>query len=913
MQNLPTKLFRPVPRESLVSRARLLQRLEGGLTRKLTLISAPAGYGKSTLLSEWAQQTQLPLAWLSLDAGDNDPNRFWGHFVSAIRMIPLFGELQAGEKLLEQLGVGEIVERETLVGGLISQLAKIPESFVLVLDDMHQVTEAQILNGLFYLLEGLPAGVSGMHLILSTRSDPPWPLARLRVRNQIAELRASDLRFNPEEAARFLNDVMKLALSPGQVAQLERRTEGWAAGLQMAALSIRDRKDVQGFLDGFTGGNRFVLDYLMEEVLNQQSPDVLDFLLKTSILERMTGSLCTAVAGDSASPEILLQLERANMFLITLDDQRDWYRYHHLFADLLQKELQARRPDLLPELHRQASEWYAGAGFQSEAVTHALKTKDWDFAAARIEAYISTLIQHGEMTLARKWLDSLPDHAIRPRPVLCIAQAWTSARYANVELAEDLLVQAEAALSRDTSDAESLDPQVYDFVSRQIAVLQVVLARVRGDSIQSQQELALQAIDHLSPAQDLASQASLYLRLGLCYLDLGKDEQANRNFSQAFRLGRASGNHYAAQTASYCQMVIYRRHGKLHEIASLCREALDNSHLRDNQYESLAGIALTMLGIVHYEWNDLEQAEDLLVQGLKLVEGVGMAELLLKGYFSLACVNIAQGNLELPQDLIGIATSGNPALASYAAALQARLDLLLVGQNPDSKYEADVLRWAGTQQLSLRGQPAYDWEITEKLVYARTLCSRHQVRKDAGSFARLIEALDFIEGQRQPLEKLGWEGGLVEVYIVMAMILRALERKDEALAALERALLLAEPQGFARTFLDEGEPMRELLRQALSVKICRRYAQELLSAFEGVRKYSGSRAQAKQVDLIELLSERELQVLYLLRSHLSVPEIAREIHLAPTTVRTHVQNIYRKLDVHGRIEALDRAEELGLL
>jgi len=316
---------------------------------------------------------------------------------------------------------------------------------------------------------------------------------------------------------------------------------------------------------------------------------------------------------------------------------------------------------------------------------------------------------------------------------------------------------------------------------------------------------------------------------------------------------------------------------------------------------------------VYYEWNNLVQAEDLLVQGLKLVEGIGMVELLLKGYFTLTCVKIAQGNLDQTQDLVRIAADSNPALASYAAALQARLNLLLARQTPDSKYEVEVFRWAGTQQLSLRGQPSYDWEIIEKLVYARAVCGRHQDLKSAGNDIRLVDVLDFIEGQRQPLEKLGWEGTLVEVYTVMAVILSALERNDEALAALEQALSLAEPQGFTRTFLDEGEPMRELLREALSRGICKRYTQELLSAFEGVREFSGSRKQLKQVDLIERFSERELQVLRLLRSHLSVPEIAREIHLAPTTVRTHVQNIYRKLDVHGRIEALHRADELGLL
>ncbi len=908
-----TKLFIPQSRGGAVSRPRLLERLKAGLAGRLTLVSAPAGYGKSTLLSEWVRQAGIPAAWLSLDPADNDPTRFWAHFVATLRMIPPLRESQVGENLLGLLQASPMPERESLLGILVTEIAVFPGRFILILDDFHTVTESQIQDGLFYLLESLPSGLSGMHLVISSRSDPPWPLARLRVNREITEVRARDLRFTPGEAALFLNDVMQLALLSDDIAELNKRTEGWVAGLQMAALSMQGREDVSEFLQGFSGSHRFVLDYLMEEVLSQQKPEILDFLLKTSILERLTGDLCDAVTGDEGSSEILQQLEKANMFLVALDDQRNWYRYHQLFADLLQKQLRTRYPALLPELHRRASQWHAQAGSSREAVAHALNTEDWDFAAPQVEKHVLGLIQHGEITLARQWMSSLPDEAIRPRPILCIAQAWTSAKYGTVKLAEDLLMQAEAALSSDPPEDGSFDPQVYDFVSRQIAVLQVVIARARGDSTQRQQELALEALDRVVPAGDSAARATLLLRLGFCYLDLGKDEQADRTFSQAFELGQSSGNHYTAHAASYGRMVIARRHGQLHKLSAICRQTLDANRERDDPPQSLTGIALSMSGSLLYERNDLDQAERDLTQGLRLVQQVGMTELLIKGHFALACTKTAQGNVESPPDLVRIAEKGNPGLASYAAALQTRFNLLLAQQNVGPQHEEEAVHWAGTQQLVLRGQPTYDWEIYEKLVYARVLRWQYQAQPGKRRKARLLEVLDFIQEQIQPLEKLDWLGVLVELYAVMAVILQTLERKAEALTALERALLLAEPQGFVRTFVDEGEPMHQLVQLALAEGICKVYTRGIMSAFDAPTNLSQSKEMVQTVGLIEPLSEREQQVLRLLNSRLSVPEIAEEIHLAPTTVRTHVQNIYRKLDVHGRIEALQRAEELGLL
>jgi len=395
---LPSKFYTPARRTNLVARPRLLERLEAGVTGKLTLVSAPAGYGKSTLLAEWVQQSEIPAAWLSLDEGDNDPVRFWTTFVAALqRLNPLDGAWD-GDALLDSLQTAPDTGDKTFLTELLSQLAVIQKRFILILDDFHTVTETQIQEGLIYVLDSLPSGFSGLHLVISSRSDPPWPLARLRVREELSEVRAQDLRFSLDEAAQFLNEVMGLALSPEEITALESRTEGWVAGLQMAAVSMRDREDKTGFIQAFTGSHRYVIDYLMEEVLQRQPPEIVDFLLKTSILERMNSGLCAAVVSSSlpgsSGPStadrsvervdcqsILESLEHNNLFLNALDDQRTWYRYHRLFADLLKNRLQTRHPGLAPDLHRRASKWYGQSGFYGEAIHHALKTEDWTFAA----------------------------------------------------------------------------------------------------------------------------------------------------------------------------------------------------------------------------------------------------------------------------------------------------------------------------------------------------------------------------------------------------------------------------------------------------------------------------------------------------------------------------------------------------
>lgn len=909
---LPTKLFIPRPQSNLVPRQHLLERLDSGLDGKLTLVSAPAGYGKSTLLAAWAQQAKIPIAWLSIDGDDNDPIRFWTHFIAALRSVPLPDNSRVGEGFLQLQQNPVSSEYEPSYRELIAEIIALGSRFVIILDDFHTLIDPQVLDMVFYLLENIPTGFPSLHLIFSCRNDPPWPLARLRVRKEINEIRAKDLRFTRREAAAFLTDVMELPLSQNHVREIDRRTEGWAAGLQMAAISLQGRNDISEFLRGFSGSHRFVLDYLVEEVLDRQSETDLDFLLKTSLLERLTGSLCDAVVERQGSSEILQRLEKSNMFLVALDDQRVWYRYHHLFSDLLQKQLLTREPEAALELHRRASQWYAQADYPRETIAHALKTNDWVFAADQVERHVLEFIQRGSITLVRQWLRSLPQEVIWRRPILCIAQALTSAKYATADLAAELLTKAEAALERGNAEDGGFDKETYDFISTQIAVAQVVIARARGDSTQRQQELALAALEQIQPAQDPASRATLFLRLGFCYLDQGEDRQAAGAFSQAFKLGQTSGNHYAAHGASYGQMVIDRRHGRLQTLDARCRQAFNSIPKGDERLQSLSGIALTMQGMLYYEWNNLAEAARALTQGLEMLEHVSMTELLIKGKFTVACLSILKGSQAPIPDLSGIAEKGSPALISFAAALRARL-YLFAHQNGAQHDPLEPFQWASNQQFRLRGQPTYDWEIIEKLVYARVLIKQYLDQPTNGRKTALTHALAFLEDQVETLADLNWEGILIEVHVVMAVLLHSLGKSGKALTALEQALSFGESQRFVRTFIDEGSVMREMLQIAARREICEGYTHILLSSYDSQLKPFENSKQIRGSALIDPLTKRETQILHCLKTQLSVPEIADEIHLAPTTVRTHVQNIYRKLGVKRRMEAIQKAGKIGLL
>jgi LuxR family maltose regulon positive regulatory protein len=905
---LKTKLHIPPAHRALVSRPALFARLDEGVRAgyKLVLVSAPAGFGKTTLISDWVRALQRApapprVAWLSLDGEDNDPARFWRYFVAALQTVFLCREAHVGDALLEGLQPPEgspLVSPpplNALLADLLNDLGEqLAHPLVLVLDDLHAIDEMSIHQGLAYFLEHLPEQVC---LVACTRVDPPWLLARLRTRGQLLELRARELRFSASQVTAFLNEVSKLDLAAEDIATLNARTEGWIAGLQMAALSLREREDKTAFVQAFSGSHRFVLDYLVEEVLDRQPEDVQSFLLQTSILDRMSAPLCDAITARQNSQRVLEQLERDNLFVVPLDDERQWYRYHHLFADLLRRRLSAQ-PDLLPALHLAASRWLEGQDLIPDAISHALAAEDDARATALIETQIPDVFARGEFSQVQRWLELLPEERVRASSVLCVARAWTLRGSAPLETVEDWLHQAERALP---GDATRLDQDVQAVVRSNIAVIWALDARSRSAPLETQMAL-LQRAQEVVPDHDLAMRSSIMAWLGLCHMDSGDERAAESAFVQAWQIGLAGKGHWAALVAVYARTIMARWHGQLHHAAALCQEALAAivQPTQGSARRLAYGADLyTLLGCILLEWDDLEGAEHALSQGLDGRTPGGANEIVVKGRFALARLRLARGQVEAVPELQAASPEPAGSLLAFAATLEAWLCLMSVARAPEHPQAPTwwqrACHWAAHCQLLPVDQ---DWEIIAGLICALVRIAQYR----ADEIADLRPIFDYLDAQIELLEARDWIELLIQAEIVRAMALQATERERDALAALDRALELAAPGGYRRVFLDEGAPMMQLL--ALAARRGVGAARTFLC---------DGRESAQTQALPEPLSDRELDVLRLLDSELSRPQIAQELFVSANTVRTHMKRIYGKLGVHSRAGAVERARALGLL
>ena len=911
---LTTKLYIPPLRPGMVSRPRLIERLNAGLLsrRKLTLISAPAGFGKTTLLSEWAAGCERPVAWLSLDEGDNDPTRFWAYVIAALQTV----REGIGGTALAALQSPQPPPVEAILTTLINEIAAVSQGdhegcpYVLVLDDYHAINAQPIHDGLAFLLDHLPPQ---MHLGLTTRSDPPLHLTRLRGRGQLTELRPTDLRFTPDEVTEFLNQVMGLELSADNVAALASRTEGWIAGLQMAAVSMQGREDIASFVRAFTGSNRFILDYLVEEVLDQQPSATQEFLLKTSILERLTGTLCDAVTGiserinadgrknrDSPSQVILERLERANLFIVPLDDERRWYRYHHLFGSVLRLHLKQKIGTLgLLPLHRRACDWYARHDLNVEALHHAIAGQDFDRAADLIKPIaVITTIQGGATTV-RGWINALPDDLVRERPHLCVLHAWAFNLTEQVEAIEPRLQDAERALQ--AQDLPDDDPLASD-LRGQIAVIRASNARRQNDLSLSTQLLE-ESLDLL--AQDnLIVRTTVSLNLGRAYMFSGKLNAAVDAFRRAQSLGQASGNVLTSLNAAGFLAAILIAQGQLRRAAGLCRQTIDHHLEHHRRPLPTLGHVYASLGRVLYEWNDLNAAAAHLEQGIAPGVGdqtyYGYRSTVRLGASMLAWIRQIQGArggaVTLSRQVVAIAEQEQRNL--YDADFSAWRVRLWLAQDNVAVAEAWAEAYRAGEALPRIWRPYGD------LALARVLIAQQ----------RLEEALDMLTPIRQSAQETGGVGWVIEALILEALIFQATGDTDRASTSLAQALSLAEPEDYVRTFVDEGPAMAELLRHAASRGIAPKYVSKLLAALD-VSEY-GSMGEglphAHTQPLIEPLSERELEVLRLLTSHLSSTEMAQELFIAKSTVRSHIKSIYSKLNVHKRKDAIQRAKELKL-
>ena len=908
---LATKLHVPAARPGFVARPRLVGALGEGLARGLVLVCAPAGFGKTALLADWARSGDRPVAWLSLDAGDEDPVRFWRHVVAALdRARPGIGE-RVGPLLGPPLP-----SFDGLVTALINELAAQPgeDEVMLVLDDYHLVDAQPVHASLAFLLEHLPPG---LRLVLASRSDPPLPLARLRAGGQLAELRAGELRFTAEEAAALLREAIGADLPGAAVAALTTRTEGWAAGLQLAALSLRGQADPVGFVAAFSGSHRYVLDYLAGEVLDRQPEEVRTFLLQTSVLERLSGELCDAVTGRTGGQVMLEQVERANLFLVPLDEVRGWWRYHHLFADLLRARLQQQHPDRLAALHRNAAAWSAERGLGDDAVRHAVAAGEMTWAARLVEQYFDAAYNlRGERATVQRWLAALPAELVLSRPRLLLAQALLAAASGRAEAVEPPLNAAERALAG-AADAvdEPFEPSAGRAASMLVNVPALIalhrsyLAQFRGDA-EGTAAFASQALAELDGDERLLSSTVQGFLAAAEWLR-GRLGQAERAFVSSIAGWRAAGQPLLTAWGVYQLGQVQLDQGRLDAAVRTYRQTLDIAAVPGLPPAPPAGSAYVGLGEVAYQRNELDSALRQVTEGIALCRQFLYPAPLATGLVTLAWIRQARGDPGGALEAMGEAGRAalGPGVTGLLDPVPAHLARLLLARGE----VAAAARWTRERGLDSDDEPGYSQE-SEYLVLARVLLA--QERPGA--------ALELLGRLHAAAVAQGRAGSLIEIGALQALALAGAGQEDAAVDALAEALILGWPQGYVRVFADEGAPMGALLARLVAAQKSERGAArdvpfdclaKVFSALGGKPAASGVRrgAAAPVPGLVEQLTARELEVLALLAAGTPNPRIAEELVVSLDTVKKHVSHLLGKLGAANRTEAVARARQLGLI
>ena len=885
---LRTKFFVPPIRSKQIARPRLSDLIHGGLDRALILVSAPAGYGKTTLVSSWLKETKIPYAWISLDGSDNDPIRFLQYLLAAL--VPITPSIE--DDLISMLQGIQPAQFENIINLLVNELASFPDPFVLVLDDFHVLHSEAVLKMLSYLLEHMPPQ---MHLATLTRTDPPLPLARLRVRGQLLDIRADQLRFTQDEVTAFMNDAMGLTLSANDLSAMETRTEGWIAGLQLAALSMQGSKDIHGFVSAFTGSHHYVMDYLAEEVLKLQPKKVSNFLLQTSILDRLCGPLCEVVViadeSDLIDGQTMLEtLEEMNLFLIPLDDERHWYRYHHLFADVLRKRLEHQHPQLLPELHRRASQWYEQNEFLAESVQQAIAAGDQDRAAHLIEDNGCFLLMSGEVATLLNWTDAI-DFQSEARPWLAIQKAWALALSGDLERVEPTLQVPEKLLAplERTDEVRTMQGT--------IAAARAQCANSRGD-MHSAAEYARQALELLpdcsSISRSIRSVATSIL--GDASWFNGDVEEARRAYTEAVRIGREAGNLHLVIIASISVADILMVQGQLHRAADMYTQCLQMAIRPDGQRSPLAAYIFTSMARLFYEWNRLDDADQHIQQCIDLSRQWGDIGLQANAHAIQALIEQARGHPEQAREAIRKAERligehpVSPWLSNQLKSILARVWLAQGDLDRPSQHIQE-------RGLQFKDEIPYQREIEYDLLL-RLLLARGDYEAANHLSIRFLQ-------QAGNIGQLGLE---IEAMILRALALQGKKENEQALAVLEEALTLAQPEGYVRSFLEKGEAMTRLLCLAQSRQVGSGYAAVLLSK---IGKTSAMTQPSMQL-LIEPLTTREVEVLKLIETGCSNEDIARQLVISITTVKRHISNIYGKLGVKSRTQALAIGKELKI-
>jgi LuxR family maltose regulon positive regulatory protein len=889
---LNTKLNIPPVRPSYIQRNHLTQKLDKLRESKLALIVASAGYGKTSLVCEWIVQTPMQVVWFSIDAGDNDPVRFWDYVIAAIRThYP-----NIGEQTLTLLHEPQPLPIETILSSLINELSALPDLFTLVLDDYHVIQSSAIHEGLAFLVEHMPVQ---MRLIITTRTDPPLPLARMRVRSQLLELRSADLRFSHQEIATFFTDVMGLKLSPDEVTALDTRVEGWIAGLQLAGLALQGKNNPSEFIASFAGDHHYVLDYLGDEILDRQPEAIQQFMLQTSILERLNTDLCDTVTDTTESRAVLEHLERHHFFVVALDDKRQWYRYHRLFADFLHHRLRLKYPNHVKELHQRASQWFERNGLQSEAISHALAAQDYQRAAELVESIAELLIwRRAEHNTLLGWLAALPDSVLQTYPRLYLYHAWVLYLINQMSAAEQCIRDAENALNRINTN----DPLI-------AGMLAAIHSTLTGIHHQFPETLALsrQALEQL-PEEAVSWRCMAAINLGVTSAYIGEVQEAVEVLSYAMELSQEIGSSFAMLSAFW--------HLSSLQIAQLNLSAAENTSLQLEHAAQMPGLQrfpingyiTLLLGEINMERNDLEAAERYLLESAEQMNPESFPTALLRGYIALSRLKSLQGDKEGTERYWQIAEQ-----LGRMSKLQGRSTLLSVSQAGRWLEQGNldaVEKWAAENHLGIDDEYSYHRE-DYYLVLARLYITKTTL---------VDKALYLLERMVKRAEVSQRNGSLIRALVLQAVALHVGGDSQKAVKSLARALKMAEPEQLIRVFIDEGHPIALLLEKVVDMQrkgqlaplISSEYLARLLAAV-GKRSLSPIPPRRTVGHLADALSDREMEVLRLLADGLESNEIAERLVIAVDTARKHIKNIYSKLDVHSRWEAIKHAEEYHLL
>ncbi len=909
---LHTKLYIPQLPSNHVARPHLVQKLNQGLKSILTLVAAPAGFGKTSLLCEWVHQSAQRIAWLSLEKDDNDLERFLSYVIAAIQEI----DERFGLELQTSLQAPQPPPVEILLTMLVNEIDTIENNFSLVLDDYHVITTPAIHHALNFILNHAPPR---MHLLIASRADPFLPLPRFRARGQMIELRADDVRFTPQETAAYLNHVMGLGLSADHIASLQKRTEGWIAGLHLAALSMKGMQNPAQFIATLIGDDRYIIDYLVDEVLAQRPSGTKDFLLKTSILARMNAPLCDAVTGQSNSKVTLGALDQANLFIVPLDNRRHWYRYHRLFADLLRQRLEeSYSPFEITSLHQLASRWYEQNDYLFESIEHSLAGEDYENAIRLIEQGTEQIFATSQLVALTRIWDQIPQDHLLNHPKLCMifSWAWLATGHpdetdACLQLVERSIGEEASVLSSENEAEYNLSPEALGALV-EVAVIRAQLAISRGDIPEA---LKLSQLVH--PLLDDEKGAYLYnppvasmtvvnFSLGLAHEFSGELEAAENALTEALVLGKEQGNiHIVAVTHGHLAK-IHRIRGQIQSAMQFCKQGISDLTEMAGGRTPMSGLLLSELGLIQYEHNDLKLAQDSFQEAINLAKPWAFWEGLLPAYSGQARVKLAQGDKEgafealdeleslgkiSPERMMPVLNSSRARLWASEGNLTAAMD------------------WVHAAGMDIDDEISYPQE-GDFILFARILIAAKKWDEADRLIGRLVTAAE--TGKRN--------GRLLELLVLRASLLEAQRKGEEALEVITRALEIGKINGYVRVFLDQGAPMADLMRRTLSRGIESEYVSKLLAAIERETKDEGrmtddatSSGVLGPLSFVEKLSDRELEVLRLLKTELSGPEIARELTIALSTMRTHTQNIFSKLNVSNRRAAVRRAEELEIL